>query len=167
MSRTFIIPIIGLLAILGIYIGDRVTNEPTTEPTEEGSFSYGLTGDGVNDFGACDTDSEILCPDEVAGTSITASYKIDLVNCLSENETELSTDCKTSLDRRKALNKAVSIDCSTERVSLCSGVFPTPGSEPLMDCLWENESKLSEACLAAITAHDCAKPLDKVEHCQQ
>lgn len=169
MSRIIIIPVIGLLALLGVYVNDKITQEPTepvSDSVEEVSTSSGgLTGDGVNDFGACDEDADRLCADEVSGTSVTASYKIDLVNCLYENESELTTECKASLDRRKALNEAVSVDCATERTILCTGVTPSPGSEPLMDCLWENESSLSAECLAAVTAHDCAKPLSQVEHC--
>mgnify|MGYP001583270415 FL=1 len=88
-----------------------------------------------------------------------ASWKLDLVRCLyDDHKDDISADCRESLECRQALNDALVTECQTDKQQFCAGVEPTPGSEPLVDCLEEYFSELSPECAAAWSAHDAAKP---------
>lgn len=125
------------------------------------------TGDGTNDFGACNADAQTYCSGfytndwktfaaEEGYTS--ASWKLGLVDCLGAHRTQTSQACNDSLDRRQALNDDLNTTCATDRRAYCAGVEPKPGSEPQVDCLKEHYTQLSSACASALDAHEAAKP---------
>jgi hypothetical protein len=143
----------------------------SSESNERSDFrtdSEGSTGDGMDDFGACEEDAHLYCAgfysaewadwaEENGYTS--ASWKLGLVDCLGQNREQLISACINSLDRRSDLNEDVNTLCATDRNLYCQGVEPKPGSEPQIDCLKEHYEELSETCTEALDAHEAAKPL--------
>lgn len=115
------------------------------------------TADGIDDAHACDADAQRLCPDQWTGTNVQASWKLDLVACLTASE-DISVACRASLDRRQALNEKLVAACSTDRGEHCAGVEPAPGGEPMVDCLVAHAAELDAACREALLAHEAAKP---------
>jgi hypothetical protein len=163
--------LLALLAGIGVYANSTVTARfGETEVEEEAESDTGsATGDGVDDFGACDEDADLYCegfrgPDWAAWAEengyTSASWKLGLVDCLGQHEEELSLACQDSLNRRAELNNKVNTACAVDRGKYCRGVEPIPGSEPMIDCLKENYEDLSQACADAVDAHEAAKPLD-------
>lgn len=111
------------------------------------------------DGGSCNEDAKTWCPDEWAGVSIEASWKLDLVRCLyDEHKDDITADCRSSLECRQGLNEALMTACAQDKKTYCSGVEPTPGAEPLVDCIEENLDLVSTACAQAWVNHDYAKP---------
>lgn len=129
-------------------------NEVEPDETEES------TSDSVcPEAGGCDADAQKYCPDEWAGTSVEASYKLDLVNCLyEEHKDDISVECRESLECRQQLNENLLVACEEDKRKFCASTRPKPGSEPLVDCLEDNFSQLSADCQAAWNAHEAAKP---------
>lgn len=132
-----------------------------------GDTTGSSTGDGVDDFGACNTDTQEYCSgfygsdwaswaEEHGYTS--ASWKLGLVDCLGDHQDDISDACSASLDRRQVLNDTLNTVCASDRVQYCAGVRPSPGSEPQVDCLKEHYRELSSACTEALDAHEAAKP---------
>lgn len=111
------------------------------------------------DAGACNADAKIYCAEEFAGTNIQASWKLDLVRCLyDEHADDISVECRASLECRQSLNENLISACQEDQRKFCRGVRPSPGSEPLVDCLEGHFNELSPECASAWTAHDLAKP---------
>ncbi len=119
----------------------------------------GATGDGKNDFGACNADAEKLgCYDTASKNAASSSWKLAFVACLDSNEPSLSAACVASLKRRSDANAEWRSACKAEMGSLCSSVVPKPGSEPMVDCLKANQSQLSSGCSSAISKQQAMKP---------
>lgn len=142
---------------------DDTASQDSSTDTSTGS----PTVDGIDDFGACDSEAQTYCAgfytsdwetyaEENGYTS--ASWKLGLVDCLGQNQDQLSQACVDSLDRRQDLNDAMNTACQIDRAMYCKGVEPSPGSEPQVDCLKEHYDELSEECVAALDAHEDAKP---------
>lgn len=109
--------------------------------------------------GVCNADAQTYCSSELSGTNIQASWKLDLVHCLyDQHKDEISPTCRESLECRQKLNEALVSACEEDKRNFCSGVKPSPGSEPLVDCLGEHFVELSTECADAWTKHDAAKP---------
>lgn len=150
--------------------------EPARAGTSAPTGGRQATGDGMNDFGACNEDGRRLCPmyftDGINGLApakdwqaraqaagyATGSPKLSLVDCLARHEDQVSQACSDARARRSSLNHAVNDTCAMDRRKWCQGVVPKPGSEPQIDCLKANREKLSVACVAAVDAHEAAKP---------
>lgn len=142
--------------------------EETEDSSEEESSSTRSTGDGVDDFGACNEDAKIYCSGLYTNDWISwaeengyssASWKLSLVDCLGQNRDYTSEACDASLDRRAELNENLNEACAVDRAMYCQGVEPIPGSEPMVDCLKaaDEEGKLTPACQEALYAHEDAK----------
>lgn len=133
--------------------------EPTNQPQPTSTNSTeSTTTSPCPESGACDVDAQVYCPDEWSGKSVEASYKIDLVNCLyDEHKNDISDECFESLDCRQQLNENLLAACEEDKRKFCMGVRPSPGSEPLVDCLGENFAELTPDCATAWTQHDAAK----------
>jgi hypothetical protein len=201
-KRFWLLSILGVVVLLGAYVGWRLVTTPvnidespeldssldqksaestpqdsdsmeaeTPEATDDAASPDTSTGsttaDGVDDFGACDSEAQTYCSGfygddwqtfatENGYTS--ASWKLGLVDCLGQHEDELSQACSDSLDRRQDLNDAMNTACQSDRAMYCKGVEPSPGSEPQVDCLKEHYDELSAECATALDAHEAAKP---------
>jgi translation elongation factor EF-G len=140
-------------------------SELTQTPSESATESQNSANDTLtatvtcSDAGACNADIQLWCPDEWSGENIEASWKLDLVRCLyDEHKDDISAGCRTSLECRQTLNETLVTACQQDKRTYCSGVMPTPGSEPLVDCLEEHFDNLSTACAQAWVNHEYAKP---------
>lgn len=142
-------------------------NSASEDDSIDDDSSGSATGDGVDDFGACDDDAREYCSgfygtDWVSWAEtngyVSASWKLGLVDCLEENRAYTSDACDASLDRRAELNTDVNTLCAEDRAKYCQGVEPIPGSEPQIDCLKEFYDNLSPECATAVDAHEAAKP---------
>lgn len=127
------------------------------------------TADGVDDFGACNVDARAYCSGFYSDDwetwaeehgYVSASWKLGLVDCLEQNGDLTSTECDASLDRRAELNEEMVEACAVDRSEHCRGVVPSPGNEPMVDCLKDNYDDLSAECAAAVDAHEAAKPTE-------
>lgn len=143
-------------------------SETTDETPNKEPNSHAPTGDGADDFGACEDDAHIYCEGfyttewELYATEndyTISSWKYGLLDCLEAHENETSQACKDSLERRAELNANMNETCAIDRNTYCKGVEPRPGSEPQVDCLKENYENLSAECAAALDAHEEAKPI--------
>lgn len=144
-------------------------NTETTDTAADASDSQATqkTGDGNDDFGACDADAQTYCSGFYSGDwqtyaadngYTTASWKYGLLDCLAAHRDQTSQACDDSLDRRQVLNDEMNAACRTDRRTYCPGIEPKPGSEPEVDCLKEHYDQLSDACVEALDAHEAAKP---------
>lgn len=132
----------------------------TSAPTTGGTCA---TGDGVNDAGACNADTQVYC-DGFFGADwqsyarangyTTASWKYGLLDCLGKHD--VSAACTSSLGRREVLNAQMMLACAT----YCRGTSPQPGAEPCVDQLKSIYASLDTACRTALDSHEAAKPLD-------
>lgn len=147
---------------------DALTTPPTTDEYPEDSTVTDASSPTDNaDFGSCDADAQTYCSGFSTGDwesyaemygYTSASWKLGLVDCLNANRDNTSSACDESLDRRQELNVDVNTACKTDRMTYCSGVVPSPGSEPQVDCLMEHYDDVSAECSAALDAHEAAKP---------
>ncbi|HEU4381948.1 MAG TPA: cysteine rich repeat-containing protein [Anaeromyxobacteraceae bacterium] len=98
----------------------------------------------IEEFGrACRTDVDQFCPGVEPGGG-------RVLGCLAQHQLELSPACQAQLDRFADARERVAAfrqACRAEVASLCEGVPPQAG--PLLECLQENEARLSSACSAA------------------
>lgn len=133
--------------------------EVEPDETETNEAEQPASGGVCPEAGSCNADAQVYCPDEWSGTSIEASWKLDLVNCLyDEHKDDISAECRESLECRQQLNENLLAACEEDKRKFCASTRPKPGSEPLVSCLGEHYSELSADCAAAWTAHDAAKP---------
>lgn len=155
----------GQIVMIGLIIGTAVIGSgsaawnmlaPSSEVRMTASTSTTTTALVCPEAGACDADAQKYCPNQWSGVSIEASWKLDLVRCLTASN--ISDTCRESLECRQTLNENLLTVCKTDKKKYCSSITPTPGAENLVDCLGANFSKLSNDCAVAWTAHEGAKP---------
>ena len=90
---------------------------------------------------ACRADAQALCGTMQRGA--------ERMQCLRQNETRLSPECRTSLTRAATLRQDMRLACRTDRQTLCRG---DAGGERggSMRCLREHQAQLSAQCAAVI-----------------
>lgn len=133
-------------------INSTTANSTPTQPTT-------ITPSSCPEAGVCNDDAQTYCSSELSGTNIQASWKLDLVHCLyDQHKDEISPTCRESLECRQKLNEVLVSACEEDKRKFCTGVRPSPGSEPLVACLGEHFAELSTDCADAWTRHDAAKP---------
>lgn len=144
--------------------GPAVTVAPPTQ-----TVTAPVSTATVTDADPCKADRATYCaefnsPDweklAAAAGYITASHKLGLVDCFDKHRDSLSAACVASLDTHADANEAVKADCGTYMGSLCSGITPVPGAEPMFDCLKSkvgNGIPADSACAVSLAAHEAGK----------
>jgi hypothetical protein len=87
--------------------------------------------------GACKEDVQRLCSKVSPG-------KGQIMKCLQEHRTELSTACQEQIQTAKSHAKELGEACQSDVQQLCPAVKPGRGA--LAKCLKQHESELSPAC---------------------
>ncbi|MBI2340968.1 MAG: hypothetical protein HYU99_11490 [Deltaproteobacteria bacterium] len=101
-----------------------------------GAGLYAMADDpNLRDKKACKADVEKYCSDSEKGPEV---HK-----CLKEHESELSDDCKDSLEDRKSIVEA----CKNDKESFCAD---EKGPREVNKCLREHKSELSDTCKDAV-----------------
>lgn len=91
---------------------------------------------------ACRTDMATFCQSAEKGGG--------RMKCLKENQAKLSPECQTVLGERVQEAGSFRQACKADRETLCAGA--ERGRGQLIQCLKDNQAKLSPACGEAITA---------------
>ncbi len=93
----------------------------------------------------CKADYEKLCGDVKPGGG-------RIMECLKEHKDELSPECKTFLENKKAeiMEKVQHVQekCKSDVDKLCSGV--EPGGGRILKCLLQHKDELTEDCRNAL-----------------
>ncbi|MCB1142442.1 MAG: hypothetical protein KDK54_09410 [Leptospiraceae bacterium] len=100
-------------------------------------FSFGLYPNSEI-LKECKTEQKEFC-------SSVKGAKAKVVQCLLDNESELSGDCKISLKSSfKKLRSTKSSNCRNDIDQYCKWIVP--GGGRILKCLFENEENLSSEC---------------------
>lgn len=105
-------------------------------------FAKGEGKGGRQRMAACRTDVATFCQNAEKGGG--------RMRCLKENQAKLSPECQAVLTERVQAASNFRQACKADQAAHCAGV--ERGGGKLMQCLRENQAKLSPACGEAITA---------------
>lgn len=89
--------------------------------------------------GPCAEDLDKFCKGVEPGN-------LRLVNCLKQNEAQLSPGCKAHRDERATKLKTIRDTCQLDIERLCADVVRAKG--PVKRCLKDNEARLTAECRA-------------------
>ena len=174
-ARDIIFALLGALGIRGI-TGIVISGKPETIIVEPGIVDpkvsapvipipgpiviEPVTATVTPEVSSTCTGGEVCNPDMIKYCPgiIESQGKSALVSCLyTDHFNDISDACKESLECHQRLNESVMVSCATDKQKYCATIEPAKGSEPLVTCLWGNESSLSSECLSALQAHKAGK----------
>lgn len=116
--------------------------QPGAPSAQSGPATATAGAKGGHRMAACRTDVATFCQNAEKGGG--------RMRCLKENQAKLSPECQTAVTERTQAAGNFRQACKSDRETLCAGV--ERGGGRLMQCLKENQAKLTPACGEAISA---------------
>ena len=104
--------------------------------------------EGPDPAAACKADFERLCKGVQPGDG-------RIMKCMMDNKSRVSPACASAMDQKRQEEQAVGQDfaaCKQDYERFCKGV--QPGGGRIMQCMVDNQSRVSAPCAAVLAAKE-------------
>lgn len=129
------------LALVATSAASIAQNPPAAAPAPAGAAKGAGKGGPLE---ACRADVDKLC----ATAEKTQGWR---AKCLRDNAAQLSAECKTAVAALRDVREKVRAACKDDLATLCKTEEAAKEGARPMQCLRQNDAKLSAGCKAAMT----------------